>query len=48
MHVDVLARLDVGTRSRLVEAFAASFERYTSPDGVAFDASYAVVAARRR
>jgi len=48
MHVDVLGRLDVGTRSRLVEAFRAAFGKYTGADGVAFDASYAVVAARRR
>lgn len=48
MHVDVLARLDEGTRGRLIEAFTTSFARYSSADGVAFDASYAVVAARRR
>ncbi|WP_395307727.1 methyltransferase domain-containing protein [Mycobacterium sp. AMU20-3851] len=48
MHVDVLGRLDVGTRDRLVEAFGAAFEKHSTADGVAFDASYAVVAARRR
>lgn len=48
MHVDVLARSDDATRARLTEAFTAAFDRYTTADGVAFDASYAVIAARRR
>lgn len=48
MHVDLFTRSDEETRVRLTEAFTAAFERYTTADGVTFDASYAVVAARRR
>lgn len=48
MHVDLFTRSDEETRVRLTEAFTAAFERYATADGVTFDASYAVVAARRR
>lgn len=48
MHVDLFTRSDEGTTVQLTAAFTAAFERYADADGVAFDASYAVVAARRR
>ncbi|MGK2870624.1 MAG: class I SAM-dependent methyltransferase [Mycobacterium sp.] len=48
MHVDLFTRSDEGTCGRLTEAFTAAFERCATADGVAFDASYAVIAARRR
>lgn len=48
MHVDLFTRSDEDTCVRLTEAFTAAFERYATADGISFDASYAVVAARRR
>lgn len=48
MHVDIFSRSDEDTCARLTEAFTAAFERNVTADGVSFDASYAVVAARRR
>lgn len=48
MHVNLFTRSDEDTRVRLTEAFTEAFERYATADGVSFDASYAVVAARRR
>lgn len=48
MHVDLFTRSDEDTRVHLTEAFTEAFERYATADGVTFDASYAVVAARRR
>ncbi|WP_304107212.1 class I SAM-dependent methyltransferase [Mycolicibacterium bacteremicum] len=48
MHVDVLARLDEPTRTRLIEAFRAALDSYARVDGtIGFQASYAVVAAVR-
>jgi hypothetical protein len=48
MHVNLFTRSDEDARVRLTEAFTEAFERYATADGVSFDASYAVVAARRR
>ena len=48
MHVNLFTRSDEDTCVRLTEAFTEAFERYATADGVSFDASYAVVAARRR
>lgn len=48
MHVDLFTRSDEETCVRLTAAFTAAFERYATAEGVFFDASYAVVAARRR
>ena len=48
MHVNLFTRSDEVARVRLTEAFTEAFERYATADGVSFDASYAVVAARRR
>ncbi len=48
MHVETLAHLDEATRARLVDAFTAALSAHSTADGVAFDASYSVVAARRR
>lgn len=48
MHLDILARLDDGTRARLVGAFEAAFAAYAGPGGVEFGAPYAVVTAHAR
>jgi SAM-dependent methyltransferase len=48
IHVDVFGRVDAQQRTRLLAAFAEAMRPHVGADGVDFDASYAVVTARRQ